>query len=405
MTALDVAIGIVALIVVAILFSPRVRDSRSWLATVTPLASIIGSGFLVVAPLLGSEMGRAAPLAMAAIVLVAYAAGSAIRFNIVHLEPRLRSNRATRFERVGDEIASVVLGLAYVVSVAFYLRLLGAFVVRGLGGESAAAANGIASVLLVLIGSVGLARGLRGLERAEEASVSVKLAIIVALLLALAVRFPEVSLDRLALPAGPDDRIHALRVLLGLLLVVQGFETSRYLGEEYDARTRVRTMRRAQWISGAVYVVFVVLVLPWLSRSPRGPADEAALIDLSRHVAVALPPMLVLAAVMSQFSAAVADTIGAGGLLSEASGRRLGPRVAYALTSAAALALIWSVDIFGIIALASRAFALYYALQASIALRAAIAVLRGPRRALVALGLLALAALLLGAVALAIPAE
>lgn len=42
----------VALAVVVALFLPRVRNAILWRATVTPLASIIGSGFLISGPLL-----------------------------------------------------------------------------------------------------------------------------------------------------------------------------------------------------------------------------------------------------------------------------------------------------------------------------------------------------------------
>jgi len=41
----------------AILFSPRLTASPVWRATVTPLASIIGSGFLVSLPLLAHDLG------------------------------------------------------------------------------------------------------------------------------------------------------------------------------------------------------------------------------------------------------------------------------------------------------------------------------------------------------------
>jgi hypothetical protein len=39
-------------------FSRRLTASSNWKATVTPLASIMGSGFLVSAPLLGSIVGN-----------------------------------------------------------------------------------------------------------------------------------------------------------------------------------------------------------------------------------------------------------------------------------------------------------------------------------------------------------
>jgi hypothetical protein len=41
-------------------FSKRLAGSSNWKATVTPLASIMGSGFLVSAPLLGGLVGNLA---------------------------------------------------------------------------------------------------------------------------------------------------------------------------------------------------------------------------------------------------------------------------------------------------------------------------------------------------------
>ena len=81
--------------------------------------------------------------------------------------------------------------------------------------------------------------------------------------------------------------------------------------------------------------------------------------------------MLVLAAIMSQFSAAVADTVGAGGLVQEETARRISDRRAYLLVSGLAIVLVWSANLFEIISLASRAFALYYLLQTLQALRLA----------------------------------
>ena len=81
--ALVLAATVVALLAFA---RPALRRSTRWRATVTPLASIIGSGFLVVAPLLGLTAGRFALLAMAAILVLAYLVGNAVRYNIAHVE-------------------------------------------------------------------------------------------------------------------------------------------------------------------------------------------------------------------------------------------------------------------------------------------------------------------------------
>lgn len=43
-----------------VLFHPKVSGNANWRATVTPLASIIGSGFLVLAPLLVRQVGQLA---------------------------------------------------------------------------------------------------------------------------------------------------------------------------------------------------------------------------------------------------------------------------------------------------------------------------------------------------------
>ena len=68
-------------------FSRRLTVSSNWKATVTPLASIMGSGFLVSAPLLAGIVGNLAVVCMALLLVLAYMVGGAIRFNIRHFEP------------------------------------------------------------------------------------------------------------------------------------------------------------------------------------------------------------------------------------------------------------------------------------------------------------------------------
>jgi hypothetical protein len=108
-----------------LLLSRRFSRSKVWRATVTPLASIIGSGFLVLAPILVSAYGRNAPLVMAGLCLGAYLFGSAIRFSI-----SIR-NGPDHFEDGPVEkmeiAASWALAFAFMVSVAYYLNLFGAF--------------------------------------------------------------------------------------------------------------------------------------------------------------------------------------------------------------------------------------------------------------------------------------
>lgn len=95
--------------------------------------------------------------------------------------------------------------------------------------------------------------------------------------------------------------------------------------------------------------------------------DETAIIDLMKVVAPILPLLLVVAALSAQFSAAIADTNGSGGLIAEVTKGAVSERVAYAVLAGIGILLTWSANIFEIISYASRAFALYYAIQGGIA--------------------------------------
>jgi hypothetical protein len=84
---LSTIIVIVALLLAGYLaFSKRLAASSNWKATVTPLASIMGSGFLVSAPLLAGTVGNLAVICMGVLLALAYMVGGAIRFNILHFE-------------------------------------------------------------------------------------------------------------------------------------------------------------------------------------------------------------------------------------------------------------------------------------------------------------------------------
>jgi hypothetical protein len=127
---------------------------------VTPLASIIGSGFLVVTPLLASVVGSWAPVAMAGIVVLAYWLGSAMRFVIAEVEPRPEVVGPWRPLVDLDRLSRLFLGFAYVVSVAFYLRLMASFVLRSVGDGGRFAAQLLTTLVLLGIGAVGWLRGL-----------------------------------------------------------------------------------------------------------------------------------------------------------------------------------------------------------------------------------------------------
>lgn len=367
MTGFNIVLVAIAAVLAGLSMLPKVRENIWWGATVTPLASIIGSGFLVIAPLLAAVAGSYALAAMLGIVVLAYAVGHAIRYNIAHAEPLEGSPHAPKGLHTINKLANAALSVAFVISVAFYIRLLASFALSLTPINSGVYEDVLATLILLLIAFIGYYRGLHGLEVVETISVSIKLAIIVALLAGLFWHNLGTGIWTADLVPEERDGWTRLRMLGGMLLVVQGFETSRYLGQRYPAEMRRKTMNFAQLSSGLIYLAFIALVLPVLVQLPSGPPDETAIIAITGEVASVLPYLLVLAALMSQLSAGIADTVGAGGLLVEESGGRIIERHAYPILVAFSITLIWAFDIFEVISIASRTFAFYYMMQAVIA--------------------------------------
>ncbi|MGB5338587.1 MAG: hypothetical protein WBO06_05780 [Gammaproteobacteria bacterium] len=270
-----------------------------------------------------------------------------------------------------DFLANAMLSLAYVTAVAFYLSLLSSFLLNYMGFvDSPALERSLTTIIIVFIAATGYLRGLGGLEKLEAYSMSVQLSIVAALLTGIFVYDYHFIQSGQSLAVDYQDRSWVTKacILCGILLVVQGFETSRFLGEKYSARIRVQTMRRAQIISGALYVVSVTALMPIVQHLDLENIRIADIVSVTGLAASALPLMLIVAAIMSQFSAAVADTVGAGCLASESSDRKLPTNKAYVAVSLFAIVLIWTADLLEIISFASRAFALYYLLQCIVAL-------------------------------------
>ncbi|PCJ76776.1 MAG: hypothetical protein COA53_00730 [Rhodobacteraceae bacterium] len=405
MTIFDGVLILIALVLAGWALTPKARNNAWWQATVTPLASIIGSGFLVVAPLLAAVAGSLAVVAMLIIVALAFAIGHVIRFNIRHAESLEGTPNGSRNLLLATRISNVSLSVAYVISVAFYIRLLASFALSMTPFANDTIEAALATAILAAIGLIGWAKGLKGLEMVETVSVSIKLSIIVALLVALFVYNFDHGVWSANLPKSDADMLTRLRMLGGMLLVVQGFETSRYLGRSYSADMRARTMLWAQVSSAVIYVLFVALVVPVLIYLPSGAADDTAIIEVSGYVAWILPFMLIFAALMSQLSAGIADTVGAGGLVAEETGNRVPERLAYPALIAFSIALIWLFDIFEVIAIASRTFAFYYMMQTVIGIIVTRKLLTGRKRAAQLIWFSLLAGILALIVIFAIPAE
>lgn len=362
-----VSLVITILITVFLTFG-RFARGENWRATVTPLASIIGSGFLVCGPLLAKEFGSGAILAMAALLAIAYAVGAVIRFNIVHFENFAATAAPNDAILWWARVAQLALAAAYAVSVAYYLKLLAEFVLRYLpttGMSHAFASNLLVTALIAALAVLVLIGGVRRVEHVAHGTVALKMGIIGGMLAGLACWWLLMPGAAEAVPPAKFS-LASVPLLLGLIITVQGFETSRYLGNEYSQAVRVRTMKTAQLLSAAIYIAFLALLTPLL-KSAAAAEGVAGIIDVMRIVAAPLGLFVLVGAVTAQLSAAVADSIGSSGLLNELSRTRLSVPIAYVLASVLAIAIVWLTDPFQIIAVSSRAFAVFYALQCLIA--------------------------------------
>ena len=358
---LIISLGTFALL----LFAPFTR-STLWKATVTPLASIIGSGFLVSAPLLAHEFGGYAVLAMTLLIVVAILVGWAIRYNISKVEPQLKEGKDRALTSI-ERLSHVVLAFAYFISVTYYLSLLGHFVLAALKMDNELIAEGIAVGLLVVIGAVGWSGGAEKVAKVERYATALNLAVICGFLIALVFYSGElIAAGKSILPPPGKFDFHSLPVLLGLLIVVQGFETTRFTGDEFNPATRIKAMQMSQLISGIIYVAFFLLLSPLLGKLGEG-NGIAAVITMSVVVSSILPVGLTVAAAASQFSASIADSLGDAGLVEQISNKKINPSHAYPLISAVGIAILFSIDVNGVISLASRAFALFYSLQCLVA--------------------------------------
>ena len=337
-------------------------------ARATPLASIFGSGFLVIVPILNGAVGPYSIVAMAGVCALAYAMGSVIRFNIRNAEPILAdgtaSPRVTRYERT----ANLALVLAYAISVCLYIHILAAFVLGALGINTTFRENLLTVIVVAGIAVIGRFRGLDMLLVLERWALRVTGLLVLLMIGVFAVydwrAFGAHTLQWPVLPK--QDLWTVLTVLGGTLIVVQGFETSRYLGSEFDREMRVWSCRSSQIVSTIVYLLFVAAATPLMHFLGNEVQDNGLLV-LAAKAAVWLPIPLVFAAMLSQFSAAVADVVAAGGTVEETTQGRIDDRQAYVLICGIAIILAFASTL-TILSFASRAFAFYYFLQCLVAI-------------------------------------
>lgn len=358
----------------------------------TPLASILGSGLLIIVPVLERTLGAAAVFGAIGICAVAWLVGTVVRHNVRVVEPLEHAGTLDNVTARMGRIADVAIVIAYVISVALYLRIMAQYVVAlFISAGSGLVEKLIACAAVVLIVAIGAIRGFQGLNRLDRMSLTAVLVLTLVLGGVLLVNDLSVaSAGALALPPLPNlNPVSTFAVLAGIVITVQGFETIRYLGDQFDAPTRIRASRWAQLIASAIYIGFVAVATPVMGLGTAAGMDST-LLDITGRIAPWLAIPLVLSAVLSQFSAAIADTAAADGNLRGLS-RWFGGDRAYLASGVAAIAVAATLPTLTIVAVASRAFAVYYAMQAVIALRTADGIFRKAGFGLLAMLMLAIA--------------
>lgn len=336
-----------------ILFNKKVLSNETWRATITPLASIIGSGFLIAAPVLNSLSKDKAYLLMLFLCIFSFGIGTVIRWNIQFVEDK-------HTDYLTEKLSDISLAIAYILSVTYYLSLLSSFILKSIHFSNSWAPQ-LTSALIIFIAYYGHQEGFKSLEKIETLSVNLKLSIIFTFLIMLGVFNFQ---NEIPSANHTNFNLEDLRILLGLVIMVQGFETSRYLGESYKKEIRIKSMRYSQYMSTTIYMLFILLFTSVFTLHPiQGEVNETSVIDISKYVFQFGPLFLLIAAFASQLSAALADMGGCGGLVSEFTNGKISEKKSYFIIAAFSLVLIWSFNIFEVISLASKGFAAYYFLQ------------------------------------------
>jgi len=319
-------------------------------------------------PILHGAVGPYSVLAMAVVCALAYAVGNAVRFNIRTAEPLLENGTASRRTIDLERTSDLALVAAYVISVCLYINILASFLLNGLGAQYDTPRNEhlLTVSIIAVIGIVGYTKGLDVLQKLESVGLWVTLVIVAALFVGFGAFDVSAASAGIQWPKMPERSVwQIITIVSGTLIVVQGFETSRYLGEQFDTETRIRSCRLSQVISTVVYLAFVALATP-LMHFLGDKVQDNGLIMLAGKASPLLVIPLIVAAVLSQFSAAVADTMAGGGNMVEATHDHVDAKHAYLLICGGAILLAFSSTL-TILALASRAFAFYYLLQCLVA--------------------------------------
>lgn len=379
--------GLLTILLVAyLLYRPKVQQSAAYQAMVVPLANIMDVGFILFAPAIVLLAGFRAPFFMLGICFVAIAAGFAIAYNIRHYEPI--AGRGGAPDRIEEASEWALLG-ASMVNIAYYTIVLIALVLLPFGATDPVLRSWFGAGLLAVVIVIGASGGMDWLNRQGDRTTAFNLAAVLGIVVAFLVFNVQDLLGGRweigeATAMGTDD----VRKMIGLFAIVQGFEASRYIGVRFAAEQRISTMRAAQIISTVVFVVFVLALLV-VFLPPVGQPDGAAILEAADEVGGApLPWLLLLAAIGSQTSAIIGATSSRSDMLVD---RKVARGLTFPIILVPAILLVVFVDLNVAVNLASRVFAAFFTIQASLA--ALLAYRNGNWRAVAGFGVV-LAAML-----------
>jgi hypothetical protein len=359
-----VGLGFLTILVLAyVLYRPRIQQSKEYQATVVPLANIMDVGFILFSPAIVLLVGFRAPFFMLGICVVAIAAGLAIAYNIRHYEPVAgQGGRPDRLELISQWS---LLG-ASMVNIAYYTMVLMALVQLPFEWDSVDGRTVMGVTLLAVLVVVGMRGGMDFLNQLGNRTTAFNIAAVIGIVVAFIVaNIQEMLGGRWDLGPSPELGSVELRKMIGLFAIVQGFEASRYIGVRFAAERRVSTMRIAQIVSTVVFVIFIVtLLLAFLPTPPGVPQDGRAIFAVSGLVGGLLPWLLLLAALGSQASAIIGATSSRSDMLVN---NKVARTTTFPIILVPAILLVVFVDVNVAVNLASRVFAAFFTIQASLA--------------------------------------
>ncbi len=124
-------------------------------------------------PVLERTLGSISVLGAAGVCGVAWLVGTAIRHCVRVVAPLAADGKLDPLTRRVDRSADAVIVVAYVISVALYLRIMAQYVVAyATGSNGQLTERIIACATVVLIIGIGVLRGFTGLDRLDPIPLS-----------------------------------------------------------------------------------------------------------------------------------------------------------------------------------------------------------------------------------------